>query len=191
MSSRATWCCRAVSRVVLRLGTRGTLGRHPEGFSRFGHSGHVAYSEDIRRDSPGLGTRDTWHFRKAPGEGSPGLGSRDAWRTRTVSGGWHSVWASGTRGTLRRVLKGSLGRGFRDTWHAPKGSEGVSRSGGPGHWIRDRRLGWTCSFGPSDLSGDAGRWIRLGRTRSVEGGVSSAKAGRRQVKGAAAAAHRR
>ena len=34
----------------LRLGTRGTLGRHPEGFSRFGHSGHVAHSEGFRSD---------------------------------------------------------------------------------------------------------------------------------------------
>src|SRR5438128_2195622 len=44
-----------------------------------------------------------------------------------------SVWAFGTRGTLRRNPEGSFGVGFRDTWHTPKGSEGVSRCGLSGH----------------------------------------------------------
>src|SRR5436190_6678197 len=44
-----------------------------------------------------------------------------------------SVWAFGTRGTLRRNPKGSLGVGFRDTWHTPKESEGVSRCGLSGY----------------------------------------------------------
>src|SRR6266540_79177 len=84
MSSRETARCRVVSQVVFRLGTRGTLGRYPEGISLFALSGHVAYSEVIRRDSPGLGTRDTWH-------------------TRKTSGGILPVWALGTRGSLGRL----------------------------------------------------------------------------------------
>src|SRR6266542_671985 len=35
------------------FGTRGMLRRNPEGGSWFGHSGHVAHSECIRRDFPG------------------------------------------------------------------------------------------------------------------------------------------
>src|SRR6266508_3503206 len=84
MSSRETVRCRAVSRVVFRLGTRGTLGRY-------------------RRESPGLGTRDTWLSRKASGGDFPGLGTRDTWHTRKTSGGILPVWALGTRGSLGRV----------------------------------------------------------------------------------------
>src|SRR6266540_3238647 len=114
MSSRETWRCRAVSRVVLRLGTRGILGRHPEGFSRFGHSRHVALSEGsrgrfprfglsgrvahshgIRRVALGVGFRDTWHAPKENPKGSLGM-------------------AFGTRGTLRRkIRRGSFGVAFR------------------------------------------------------------------------------
>src|SRR6266508_4337206 len=59
--------------------------------SRLGHSGHVALSEGIRRVALGVGFRDTWH-------------------TRNVSGGWLSVWASGTCSTLG-MLPGYLPAG--------------------------------------------------------------------------------
>src|SRR6266542_4847005 len=44
-----------------------------------------------------------------------------------------SVWAFGTRGTLRRNPEGAFGVGFRDTWHTPKESGGVFRCGLSGH----------------------------------------------------------
>src|SRR6266508_1081756 len=94
--------------------------RVPGGVSRCGLSGHVVHSHGIRRVALGVGFRDTWHARK-------------------TSGGWHSVWASGTRGMLGRHPEGGtrcglpghvarseeiprvvLGVGFRDTWHARK-----------------------------------------------------------------------
>ena len=94
--------------------------RVPRGVCRCGLSGHVVHSHGIRRVALGVGFRDTWH-------------------TRKTSGGWHSVWASGTRGTLRRKIRrglsvwlsGHVARsegksegvsrcGFWDTWHAPK-----------------------------------------------------------------------
>ena len=84
------------------------------------------------------------------------MGSRDAWHSRTASGGIYplghsghvalshgirrvdSASALGTRGTSRTASEGlsrlrhsgirrvALGVGFRDTWHAPKGSLGVA-----------------------------------------------------------------
>src|SRR5438128_1136571 len=87
MPSRETWHCRAVSRVVLRLETRGTLGRLPEGFSRLGVLG------------------DTWHTRNAPGnalsvEHSGHMAYSQCSRRVLL------VWAFGTRGLLGRLLDG-------------------------------------------------------------------------------------
>src|SRR6266508_1086091 len=65
--------------------------RVPGGVSRRGLLGHVASSDGIRRVALGVGFRDTWH-------------------TRKVSGGWLSVWASGTCSTLG-MLPGYLPAG--------------------------------------------------------------------------------
>src|SRR5438105_2133399 len=66
----------------LGLGTRDTWRARAasEGVSRCGLSGHVAHSEGSRGVALRVGFRDKWHSQK-------------------VSGGWLSVWASGTRGT--------------------------------------------------------------------------------------------
>src|SRR5436190_81405 len=126
MSSREMWRCRAESRVVLRLGTRGILGRHPEGFSRFGHSGHVAYSEDIRGVSPGLGIRGTL----APGKTSGGI--LPVWALGThgtlgrLPGKVPPVWALGTRGALARYPEGGTRCGLPG--HVAR-SEGKIRKG--------------------------------------------------------------
>src|SRR6266508_1601715 len=94
-------------------GTRVVLRRNPEG-------------------SFGVGFRDTWHNPKESGGvfrcGLPGHVAHSEGIRRGLS-----VWAFGTRGTLRRYPKGSLGVGFRNTWHTPKVSEGVSRCGLSGH----------------------------------------------------------
>src|SRR6266540_3600666 len=86
------------SRECLR-GKRGATGRYP-GWS-YG-SGHVALSEDIRRDSPGLGTRDTWHSPKEKSERVSRYGFPDMWHA--------------PKEKSERVSR----YGFRDTWHAPK-----------------------------------------------------------------------
>src|SRR5438105_13073652 len=94
---RDTWHSRKVSGgwlSVWAFGTRGTLGRYPEGGSRCGLLGHVALSEGIRRVALDVGFPDTWHSRK-------------------VSGGWLSVWASGARGTRGKYTGKRLGVGDR------------------------------------------------------------------------------
>src|SRR6266540_2086292 len=81
------------------LGTRGELGRYPEG-------------------SLGLGTRDTWRARTVSG----GFSRREAFGTRGTLGRYpegslgarilgHVALSEG----IRRVL---LARGFRDTWRS-------------------------------------------------------------------------
>src|SRR6266540_4114165 len=98
--SRDTWHCRAASRVVLRLDTRGILGRHPEGFSRLGVLGTRGLLAMLLGILSRLITRDTWLTRNAPGNtlsvdhsghvacsqcfrtGSYGLGARGTWHTR-------------------------------------------------------------------------------------------------------------
>ena len=83
-----------------------------------------------------------------------------------------SVWLSGHVAYSEGFRRGSLGVGFRNTWHAPKDSEGVSRCGLSGHLARSegfRRGGsW---FGHSghvahseDIRGDSpGTCGELGR----------------------------
>ena len=71
--SRDTWRCRAASRVVLRLDTRGILGRHLEGFSRLGVLGTHGLLATVPGILARLSTRDTWRARKAPGM-TPGSG---------------------------------------------------------------------------------------------------------------------
>src|SRR5438128_12488784 len=46
------------------FGTRGVLGRLPDGVSRLGHSEHVAHSEGFQRVALGVGFGDTWHSPK-------------------------------------------------------------------------------------------------------------------------------
>src|SRR6266508_4420258 len=81
---RDTWRTPKESEGVSRCGLSGHVA-YSEGirrvFSWFGHSGHVAYSEGFRRVSFGLGTRDMW-------------------RTWKASGRFLLVWALGTRGVL-------------------------------------------------------------------------------------------
>src|SRR6266540_7083892 len=140
MPSREAWRCRAVFRVVLRLETRGTLGRHPEGFSRLGvlgdtwrarnapgtalsveHSGHVAYSQCSRR------VLSAWAFGTRVVLGRLPDGVSRLRHTRHVA---HSEG-------FRRV---ALGVGFGDTWHSPKGFRRVSRCGFRGHVARSERF---------------------------------------------------
>src|SRR6266540_1808247 len=51
------------------FGTRGVLGRLPDGVSRLRHSGHVACSEGFRRVALGVGFGDTWHSLKVSQRG--------------------------------------------------------------------------------------------------------------------------
>src|SRR6266508_4459555 len=82
--------------------------------------------------SLGVGFRDTWHTPKeSEGVSRCGLSGHVA-HSEGIRRGL-SVWAFGTCGTLRRNPKGSLGVGFRDIWHSPKESRGVSRCGLSGH----------------------------------------------------------
>ena len=124
--------------------TRGMLRR---GGSWFGHSGHVAHSECIQRDFPGLGTRDTWHTLNASG----GIFSRRE--------------ASGTRGELGRHPEGGSQLGFPGHVASSGGSRGkfsrlelLGRVAYPERSRGDYRLG---SLGRAGLSGWAqvGRWI--------------------------------
>src|SRR5207237_873127 len=87
---------------VWALGTRGALGKSPGGVSRLEHSGQVASSGGIRRNSPGLGTRDTCRTRRLPGK-------------------YHSLDSRRTR----RLLGLALGGGFGDTRHSRTASGGV------------------------------------------------------------------
>ena len=86
MGFRDTWHTRKASRGFSQreaLGTRGTLGRHPEGSLGARLSGHVAYSEGFRGDSPGWSSRDAWRTRNAPrvstGWGHSGRRILDQW----------------------------------------------------------------------------------------------------------------
>ncbi len=116
-----------------------------------GTRGQVASSGDTRRDSPGLGTRDTCRTRRLPGEvslaglaahsGASGrvlcMGTRDTCRfpklspkggvRKEVSKGWLPGWLSGhpafSEGLRKGVTKGFRGD-FRDTWHSPRVSDG-------------------------------------------------------------------
>src|SRR6266540_3485609 len=60
------------------------LNRLEKGFNL---PGHVSHPESTRGISPGVGSRGTWRAQKA-------------------SGGWLSVWAFRTRGTLGRYSEG-------------------------------------------------------------------------------------
>src|SRR5207253_1737139 len=103
MPSRETWCCRAVSRVVLRLETRGTLGRHPEGLSRLG----VLGTRGVLGMLPGMFSR---------------LSTRDTWLTRNAPGGFLRRGRSGHKAYAEEKFEGVFRRDFRDTWRAPKES---------------------------------------------------------------------
>src|SRR6266540_1020684 len=135
----------------------------PKGGSWFGHSGHVAYSECIRRDFPGLGTRDTWHTRNASGGVALGLGTRDTWHTRNASGGIFPVWALGTRGTLGMHPEG-FSLGARLSGHVE--SSGDIRRVALGLGFRDTWRAWEDpgESSPGWSSRDA--W----RTRNAPGG---------------------
>src|SRR5438128_395639 len=70
-----------------------------------------------------------------------------------------SVWAFGTRGTLRRNPEGSFGVGFRDTWHTPKESGGwllVWALGTRGELGRHPEGG--SRFGATGTRGELGRY---------------------------------
>ena len=95
--------------LVWALGTRGTLGMHPEVFSLGTRlPGHVESSGDIRRVALGLGFWDTWRAREVPG-GSSRL---------ELSG--HVAYPERSRGNYRL---GSLGRAGLLGWAQV------------GHWI--------------------------------------------------------
>src|SRR6266508_4301372 len=88
--------------------------------------------------SLGVGFRDTWHTPKeSEGVSRCGLSGHVAHSEGLRRG--FSVWAFGTRGTLRRNPKGALGVGFRDTWHTPKESKGVSPGLGTQDTWRSRK----------------------------------------------------
>src|SRR6266540_1257621 len=148
--------------MLTRLGTRDTwLTRNgPGGFFRRGRSGHVACSKGFRTWSHGLGTRG--HVVRSEG-----------FRRVALSVGFGDTWHS-PKVSPKKVLKGfRKGLSVGASGHAAcsEGFRRGSRAGGPGRWIRDRRLGGTCRFGPAELSGDAGHWIWLGRMRSAGEGV--------------------
>src|SRR5438105_14620135 len=98
----------------------------------------MAHSEGIRGVARGVGFRDTWHSRK-------------------VSGGWLSVWASKTRGTLGRY------------------PEGGSRCGLPGHVALSegiRRVALGVGFRDTCLSrkvSGGGLWVWAAGTRATVG----------------------
>src|SRR6266540_3289620 len=115
MPSRETWRCRAVSRVVLRLETRGILGRHPEGFSRLGVLGTRGLLAMLPGILSRLSTQDTWLTRNASGnilsvEHSGHVAYAQCSR-RVLS-----AWAFGTRGVLGRLPDGVSRLGTRGTW---------------------------------------------------------------------------
>src|SRR5438128_434205 len=103
MPSRETWHCRAVSRVVLRLETRGTLGRHPEGFSRLG----VLRTRGVLGMLPGMLSR---------------LSTRDTWFTRNAPGGFFRRGRSGHVSCSEGFRRGLTAWALGDTWHARKAS---------------------------------------------------------------------
>src|SRR5438128_5371205 len=129
MPSRETWRCRAVSRVVLRLEARGTLGRHPEGFSRLGV------------------LRDTWRARNAPGnalsvEHSGHVAYSQCSRRVLLA------WAFGTRGVLGR-LRNVVSRLRHSGTRGSLGGlpEGVSRLRHSGHVANSEGFGRVARVG--------------------------------------------
>ena len=99
----------------------GAAGRYP-GWS-YG-SRHVALSDDIRRDSPGLGYSGT---RGVLGM-FPGMlsrwSTRDTWLTRNAPGGFFRRGRSGHVACSEGFRTGSHGLGTRGTWRARKASGG-------------------------------------------------------------------
>src|SRR5438128_2527341 len=100
---RDTWLARRAPGCGLRFrhsGTGGELGRHPEGFSRLGYSGHVSLSEAsggsiTRRTRGALGS-----FREGPMYGYSGhvsLSEAKSERGGSKGGfeGWLPGWLSG------------------------------------------------------------------------------------------------
>src|SRR6266540_3662882 len=134
--SRDTWHCRAASRVVLRLDTRGILGRHPEGFARLGVLGTRGLLAMLPGILSRLITRDTWLTRNVPGntlsvEHSGHVAHSEGFRRVALGVGFRGHVALsegksegslgvafGTRVVLRRVSKEAFGVGFGQ---APKG----------------------------------------------------------------------
>src|SRR5207253_2550139 len=167
--SRDTWCTHRVSGVVSReclRGERGAAGWYP-GWS-YG-SRHVALSDDIRMDSPGLGYSGTRGvLGMLPGLLSR-LSTRDTWLTRNAPGGFFRRGRSGHVACSEGFRMGSHGLGTRDTWRTRKASGG---------WLSVRLSGYVaCSEGGSE-GGSEGWGFRGGfrdtwRAPKVsEGGLS-------------------
>src|SRR5947207_15291641 len=94
VSSRDAWLTRnAPGNALSVVGTRGMLGRLPDGVSRLGHSGHVAHSEGFRRMALSVGFGDTWHSPKVSPKGL-------------------SVWVSGHVACVEGKCEGASGGGF-------------------------------------------------------------------------------
>src|SRR6266540_6550664 len=112
----------------------------------------------------GVGVRDTCRARKASGGVSQLGHSGTRGMLRRLPDGVSQLGHSGTRGTLRRYPEGGSRCGlragsegvpkgaFRVAFGVAFGTRGVlrkgSRAGGPGRWIRDRRMGFIDYIGP-------------------------------------------
>src|SRR6266540_4049965 len=126
-------------------GACGSLGKLPEGgLFQLRHSGQVASSGGVRRDSPGLRVfGDTWHSPK-----------------------------EGPKGQFRRCFRGDSRQGFGDIRHISKGSFGLTF--GTRGMFRRRFEGLSERWLPGWLSGQVALpegWPGRGFDGGFEGGI--------------------